>query len=236
MGLKNKLNNAIKNPNKAIKKIYSKMDDIAGKKLFGNTVGLKKNLEGNFQVSRKYNFDKIKNSNSVELIKNQISLLGKPYGKNLIQSIEKEFNEKIEDVNYSFVVSEYNGKVYQRFIKLAIKNIPSLKYLLTDEIKEILQDYYQGNFKVIRLSCWRNYHVPKEILENNEIFSNNWHCDKRGTHELKLFVNVGNVSEEDGPFHVINHERTKQLVKKGFQNKQKNPLHPISVPIFPISL
>jgi len=217
MGLE-KLGRALKNPKKAIKKTYAKVDESAGKKLFGNTVGFSRNFSGQIsQIRNKKDIEK--NPLSEKLLNQQYLAFGKPYEPTLIHEIRKKYEKMLEDDQYSFVVSEYKGKIYQRFIKLAIQNIPDLKKLVTDEIKQVIEGYYGGHFKVQRIACLRNYHIPKEIEKENELFSNKWHCDKRNTDLLKMFVNLSDVTEKDGPLHVISKNRTRDLMQMGFRNR-----------------
>jgi len=61
MGFGSKIKRAIKNPEKAIKGTYHKIDQSAGKAIFGNTVGMKHNLNGTINLlknnpSNKLNF------------------------------------------------------------------------------------------------------------------------------------------------------------------------------------
>ena len=52
MGLGGKISRSIKNPKKVIQRNYNRVDDLAGKKLFGNTVGFKRNLVGTKELSK----------------------------------------------------------------------------------------------------------------------------------------------------------------------------------------
>ncbi len=219
MGFSSKLGRAIKDPRRVIRKTYEKVDESAGKKLFGNTVGLSRNVLGQFsQNLNKKNIGKT-SFLAEKLLDKQYLTVGKPFDALLMNKIKERYDKMIRDNNYSFVVSEYEGKEYQRFIKFAIKNIPELKKLLTDEIVDIIEGYYGSHFKVIRVSCWRNYHIPTEIEDKNELFSNKWHCDKRSTKLLKLFVNLSDITEKDGPFHVQSKQQTKELMQKGFNSR-----------------
>ena len=49
-----------------------------------------------------------------------------------------------------------------------------------------------------------------------ELFGKRWHCDGSTTDQLKFFVYLTDVTEEDGPLHIQTIERTKELMKRGF--------------------
>jgi len=76
----------------------------------------------------------------------------------------------IEDDEFSFVRSEYNGKVYSRMINRAHKQIPQIKNMITRELKELISEYFGGNFQIVYTAMWRNYHVPPEVQAEKEIF------------------------------------------------------------------
>ena len=121
MGFTRKLAKAIKNPSKTVDGLGRKLDNTAGKKIFGNTVGLKYNLKG------------IKKSTNSEFAKNEYLLLGQPFDKSLIKTIRERFSEIIEDDKYSDAHTVFEGKVYQRHIKRPNSFIPEIKKILTDE-------------------------------------------------------------------------------------------------------
>jgi len=106
-------------------------------------------------------------------------------------------------------------------LHMAYKNFQEIGKLLTDEIKELIQARYQSNFQVTHVMCWRNYHAPAQMLGGKEIFSNMWHCDHSNTAVEKLFVNLSDVGDDDGPFHIMPIDRTKEIIKMGYGHRRK---------------
>tara|TARA_B110000438_G_scaffold209326_1_gene201209 strand:- start:5650 stop:6528 length:879 start_codon:yes stop_codon:yes gene_type:complete len=204
-----------------IKHVYHRVDYSAGKKIFGNTVGVKNNLSGSLKSIQKNSSDlNVKNRSQIsELIKNQVLLLKNPYDSELIEIIREKYNNLIGDTKTSYETGVFEGKAYSRHINKVQDHIQELPQLITDDIVEIVQGYYQGNFNVRYIGAWRNFHVPKDIEEKTELFSNNWHCDNRSTEYLKLFVTLEDITDDDGPFHIMTQGRTKQLMKKGFGSR-----------------
>jgi len=227
---KEEIPKAIKNPRNAAKVARVRLDSVIGKLLFKNTAGLESNLKGlKTQSKIKKTRTKIvppekENSYVKELRKNGLVNLGYPFDKSIIQKITKKYNNMIEDDRHSFVRSQYDGKVYSRMINRIGEKIPELEELLSDEIKEMVSEYYQGNFQVLYLTMWRNYHVPPEVSAKKEMFSSNWHCDGGDSTVTTLFVNITEVSNRNGPFHIMSKQRTKELVKMGFKSRHEYKL------------
>jgi len=213
-----------KSPKKIMKYLRRYIDESASKAIYGNVAGFKENLEGRRKISStrsKLKFDQSKEPLIKELKKNAVLGLGNPYDKSLIETIQKKYNSLIENDEGSYVRTEYKGKAYSRQIKLVQKEIPELAQLLTDDIIQFIEGWYDGHFQVKYLICWRNYHVPPEVVKEAETFSDRWHCDRRSTDIFKLFVNISDVTEKDGPFHIQTIPRTKELMKTGFGNRHK---------------
>jgi hypothetical protein len=204
-----------------IKHVYHRVDYSAGKKIFGNTVGIKNNLSGSLKIVQKdtSNLNGENLSEISELIKKQVLVLKNPYDSKLIDSIRKKYNNLINNDKTSYETGIFEGKAYSRHVNKIQEHIEELPQLITDDIVDIVEGYYQGNFNVRYIGAWRNIHVPKDIEEKTELFSNNWHCDNRSTEYLKLFVTLEDITDDDGPFHIMTQDRTKQLMKKGFGSR-----------------
>lgn len=217
MGIGGKISRSIKNPKKTVIRNFNRVDDIAGKKLFGNTVGFKRNVVGSKELSKGKRSD-LENDNPLafELQKNQFLLLPDFYDDLLIDDVRTQFDQLIENDNSSIQLSVVDGKCYSRHIMEPASNLPIVKKFINEKIIKILTDFYGRNFMVKQINCFRNYHVPLEITSKHEMFADHWHCDRRNISEMKLFVCLRDVTEKDGPFHVQTLERTKQLMKLGF--------------------
>ena len=97
--------------------------------------------------------------------------------------------------------------------------LPEIAELFNEKITHLLKNYYSsGNFSILHVDCRRHYHVPSEIDPTLELFGVRWHCDKRPTDQIKLFVYLSDVTEDDGPFHAIPLNRTRDLMKMGFDS------------------
>jgi hypothetical protein len=218
VGITSKIKRAIKNPNKTIKGTYSKIDQNAGKKLFGNTVGLKHNLHGTLNKANVGDSVKSNDPQIMQFQKNGYISLGVKYDEKLVESIKQKYDKMIENDKFSFGSGIDKEKIFKRQIIDPHINIPEVESILTEEMIDMIKGYYGGNFHVVRVDLWRTYHIPKELQEN-DLISNRWHCDNRKTDRLKLFVNLSDVSENDGPLHLQAIPRTKELMKMNFKNR-----------------
>jgi hypothetical protein len=222
---KDEIPKAIKNPKNAVKVARVRLDNVMGKLLFKNTAGLEANFKGiqtqsKIKKTRKKNISLEKENHNIKKLRNDGFVdLGHILDESLLEKIKEKYEMMIEDEKYSFVRSEFEGKVYSRMINQIGEKIPELKDLLTDEIKKMISEYYEGNFQVIYVTMWRNYHVPTEISSKKELFSSNWHCDGGDSTVTTLFINISDVTEDQGPFRIVSSGRTKELVKMGFKSR-----------------
>lgn len=140
------------------------------------------------------------------------------YNPELIDKIKTKYNQVIEDDKYTNKIV-IDDKVYCKHINRGLTVIPEAAELVNDKVRNLLQNYYRGHFKVMRFYCGRNYHIPKHVLDKQEVYANRWHCDGDNTTFVKLFVYLSDVTEMDGPFHIQRKKRTKELIKMGFGNR-----------------
>lgn len=202
---------------KRVKHLYHRVDYAAGKKLFGNTIGVKNNFKGSLKNAQGGSSIKDVNDPRInELRTKQYLVLNDHYDQKLIETIRAKYNERIENENTSYRSSIVDGKSYSSHITKPHNQINELSELITDEIKDLVKGYYQRDFEIRHIAAWRNKSPPKEIEAKSELFSNHWHCDNRSTEFLKLFVPLIDLTEDDGPFHIMSQQRTKQVMKMGY--------------------
>ena len=227
---KSEISKGIKNPKNAAHVAYARLNFTTGKMFFKNAAGFKANMEGRKTRNMlKRTHTKIiskeqQNPNISKFREVGFVNLEQPFDKKLFSQVKDKYEKMIEDDRYSFVRSEYNGKVYSRMLNRTFKIIPEIKELLTKDILDMIEEHYQGNFQILHVMLWRNYHVPSEVQKESEIFSSSWHNDGQDTADSTIFVNVSNVTEEDGPLHLQSIERTEHLIKNGFRTRRETGL------------
>jgi len=220
LGFGAKIKRAIKNPEAAIKGTYQKIDQSTGRAIFGNTGGLKHNISGSINLMKNSRYNLKSNDPITEQFKtNGYLKLEFKYDRSVIDKIRTKYDKMVEDDKFSFGSGQYDGKFYKRQIIDPHLNIPETLTLLTDEIVELIKQYYGGYFQVVRIDMWRTYFIPPELQEK-DLISNKWHCDNRKIDRLKLFVNLSDVTEKDGPLHVQSIPRTKEIMKMKFGHRE----------------
>jgi len=220
MGLFKKLRTSIKNPKKAASIVFNKVDEGAGKKLFGNTTGVVRSISGRNTLNTIMDSELAKNNPELfHLKKHGFTKYTNSYEKLMINELSVKFDKLIEDDKTSFPIAGYKGKINSRAIKNPEKCFPELTKLLTNDIREFISGYYRTNYKIKYIYCGRNYSVPEAIQKEHEMFSNFWHMDRNNSSELKFFVYLSDVTEKDGPFRLQSKIRTKELIKMGYGNR-----------------
>ncbi len=167
-----------------------------------------------------------KNQNVVPFLhKNKYAPVSLELPPELVKEIHAKVCEYIEDDQFSYVRGAHYGnskdQYYTRAMRNVVTNIPQVREVLTPELESILTEYFDTNIGVTSVLLWRNYHVPEDN-ENRIVFSNDWHNDNIAPTELKLFVNITDVTENHGPLHVISEQESKRLFsEKAFKGRKK---------------
>jgi len=210
--------------NRFIKRKIDNMDSTLGKKFYGNTSGFKKNLSGKKnQLLAKTQSNYHKNENVdpsiIELKKKGFLIFERQVDQKTIHEIQKKYEEIINDDRYSHIRAQNEGKIVSRATFHAHKNFPELSKLLTKELIKKIEGWYEGYFRVKRISCWRNYHLPPEIA-SKDIIANRWHCDQDPSDLYGIIIVLSDVGEDCGPFTIQSIERTKELMKMGYGTRE----------------
>lgn len=212
------LKRSIKDPKGAVDFLYKrgiwKADHFMSKKMYGNASGFLSNFVGRKKLTK----DNLKPSKFRD---NGYDALGIPYENDLIEKIVSKYNKLITDDKYALKRFN-NDEVYRIELKNASKVIPELGGLINKKITTLLEDYYGSHFAVKVVSCWRNYNIKEDYIKGTkkEFFSSRWHCDRLSVEKAKLFVNLTDVTEKDGPLHLQPRPRTKELIKMGFGSRE----------------
>lgn len=196
-------------------------------------------LDGHFTGYAKYHlirlFSNVKTTGNHELLakdllENQYAKVDLNIPSETLQKIQAKISEYIEDENYSSPRgkrSPADGKFYSRALKKLAVNIPEVKEIISPELDDMIKEYFGTNYAVTSVLCWRNYHVP-ETNENKYFYSNEWHNDYMEPKELKLFINMTDVTEDDGPLHVVSSSTTTEWVDRGVFQGRQNPANDIA--------
>lgn len=207
------------------------INKTAGKSFFNTFCSFSSVVERKYRVARARQAADIDVSDASNPWKNpekHLMELGETYDDKLISTMQSQFEDAIQDDNNIEKIT-HDGEVYARQVdsfdsgsKLDVATaVPALSGIINREIIELLEQYYGAYFKPDFAKIYRNYHIPPEVNEQTGIYSDRWHCDSYGVDGIKLFVNLNDVTENHGPFHVISREDTKRLVGAGFDRQRE---------------
>lgn len=211
----------IRNPGKAFRYAYDMTDRKLGQFAFDKPVGFRNVVAGNLALKRAQRSSDVRVDIDQE-VNDEFVELGRPFDNSLIQTIQDKYESLIEDHRYGKILSEYEGKEYLRSLGSwdddfdLFEQIPELTDLIDDNVAALIRQYYGSHFQPIRVQAYRTYHIPEWVIEETELYSNYWHCDAHPVDHVKLFVYLSDVSEADGPFHVIDKNETERLLEAGF--------------------
>jgi hypothetical protein len=103
---------------------------------------------------------------------------------------------------------EYVGEGFTK--TKVFDEIPSFMMGIIREEKTSIQNYLGKNFLAEKVVSYVNLQLPSWAL-NYDVYSNIWHMDSHdGLRLLKIFVNLEDTSDEDGPLFYMNRKDTKR--------------------------
>lgn len=204
------------------------------KLLFGNAVRFPYNVHGlasEWLARRRSSVERDGMDERAETLRGEGYVeLGQPHDPTLVESLADTFQRLIENDEYAkprYPMDLDTEEAYSWTLRDPVSDFPELLDLITDDIVDILRNYYGSNVELYtdRTTAGRNAHVPRAVVEASETFSNYWHCDSHRTDKIKLFVPLGDVTEDDGPLHVITKSQTKRLVRNDHYSHRERDSH-----------
>ena len=89
--------------------------------------------------------------------------------------------------------------------------VPLLDKLITKNIEETLESFFQSHFRIINFHLYRNRTPSGFGVTDAYGATANWHTDGSTSESLKLFFMVSNVTSHNGPMEVISKKETKMV-------------------------
>jgi hypothetical protein len=198
--------------------------------VFGNTNQLTCNFAGAFEIAKARSLSsttRYKTSNQIiadKINSDGISYLENFYDQTTIKKVRDQFLEAIEQEHRSMKRSnrraQKSGIIFSRIIKDIPQNLSQVVDLVDAKLIAILQTVYRAEFQITEIQAWRNYHIPSDIDQSLDVFSNRWHMDNIRKDFLKLFILISDVGESDGPLHVMTKARTREIIRNGYHNRK----------------
>ena len=95
-----------------------------------------------------------------------------------------------------------------------IKNL--LNKILNNSLKNTMsyfEKYFNAKISPAYIMLKRHYHYERENI-SDEIFNNNFHNDAYALTHFKAFINLKDVSKNDGPLEIVSKNNTNKFIKK----------------------
>jgi len=203
--------------NKIIKILFLRnpVDVFLGRIFFGNDSSFRKNLQGKLALKNNRISSKINISNdSLYFKKNGFVKAKKIVPINEIQKLREKFIYEIscvtdwkKNLRYDFT-SLNNPNFFKKFSE--VKNI------FNDKMCKILEDYYNGYFKVTNVHIYRIIKNQNSSLEDVRSYGSTiaWHNDGSRSDSVKIFVALDKIDENSGPMEFVSKKETKNIFRK----------------------
>jgi hypothetical protein len=141
-------------------------------------------------------------------------------------NLKDEIYEYIEKFNIKKIIK--NGKVVQAKLLLNDEDKKQLIIKIKKKLKPLiskLENYFDCDVFIADVKLLRNYsHNDKYNLEK-EHYANHFHQDSYLITYNKIFVNLMDINEDDGPLEIIPNEKTKLFIKS-FNYKERHNYNP----------
>ena len=153
------------------------------------------------------------------------------------QKIKKFHNSGFTKINISFKkeIEEYKDKLFLNNQELKENKKRVILELSENDRKDLsikikqkllplikkLENYFNCDVIISDIMAFRNYNHADALNLNKEHFANHFHQDSYMMTYNKIFINLMDISEEDGPLEIISRENKASFVKS-FNYKDRN--------------
>lgn len=192
--------------------------------IFGNTAGARQNLYGH--IHKKY--CTLKGAKPKFLAKDEDTIRA---AKTLKDTGFVKLDNWLDSADVAVVSKKMSDLVDQKGIQHddylttlhseeITKSIPEIFNFMTPKIQSILEDYFNSSVLVHETSFRRTFHIPQDVLDAGEVYSNHWHCDTCPISEIAMFVILSDVTPDDGPTAIIDRAATREMIGRGYKDRR----------------
>ena len=161
--------------------------------------------------------------------------------ENFVKEYHVEGFAKLNKIN-SKIIDEINSELKDQSLNAGLNNqinfkiTPKIfgivKKLINNDLDKylkLLEKYYNQKINLAYLTISRNYETSKEYNNNSyfvskkmEPYSNFYHTDGYVFNMFKIFINLQDVNEDEGPLHLVKKEKSKKFIKlKKFYSRER---------------
>ena len=195
---------------------WAAVDEWMGRRLTGNPRGVGNDLAGAWEIFRarlaaKERIERRGDPAVQSLDAHGYADLGVAYDRALIERIKEAYRRAVDDPSQT----RDRRTQWARQLVKPLSAVPEALQLFDARLREIVERYYGGPFKIYKFQLRSNFHAPGDVTSEEEVYNNYWHVDDRPTSVLKVFINLTDVTEADGPFECLERSESQRLVRSG---------------------
>lgn len=197
--------------------LRSRINILPGRRLFFNDGGLISNIVGRYikkrdsRRSKLAGFKSITNNESIALNQQGFVISSTRANSNTIRKLADQWDRWV--TRYEF---PEDGRLQLSSADLRedlSEFRPLLESLISEDIKQTLESYFDGNFRIINYHIYRNKKPDLTGIVDSYGATANWHTDGSTSESIKLFFMLSDVTETNGPMEIISREDTKKVIK-----------------------
>tara|TARA_A100001011_G_C14294473_1_gene837790 strand:+ start:1122 stop:2027 length:906 start_codon:yes stop_codon:yes gene_type:complete len=121
-----------------------------------------------------------------------------------------QLNNVIEIDNVDNNQSQFKFSLNSNSIQIIKKLLNSKKFL---DLKDKLEKYFNSHMYLIDVKVARNFPIEKKIEHKMNLYSNNYHVDYYTVNFFKMFINLHDVDDTQGPMNFYSKKNSKKFIK-----------------------
>ena len=80
-------------------------------------------------------------------------------------------------------------------------------------LKEKIENYFNLKMYIINVDISRNFPINKNIEHSANLYSNNYHVDYYIMNYFKMFINLHDVDDTQGPMNLYSKKNSKKFIR-----------------------
>ena len=195
---------------------FTALDEWMGRRFTGNPRGISNDVGGAWEIFRarlaaKERPPRRGDPAVASLAERGFADLGVFYDPALIERIKVAFRRAVDDPE----LTRDRRTQWARQLVKPLSAVPEALQLFDARLRGIVERYYGGPFRIYKFQLRSNFHAPGDVTSAEEVYNNYWHVDDRPTSVLKVFINLSEVTDADGPFECLERAESQRLVRSG---------------------
>ncbi|MEM7304654.1 MAG: hypothetical protein AAF372_03920 [Pseudomonadota bacterium] len=140
-----------------------------------------------------------------------------PVLKDVIDDCTRLYDEKIQQYDADYFVKNPNkGFLLTLSSDQELLKIPSIYKLITSEfVLDTVYSYLQQPFVLSTIRLWWS------VVNETEIRSQKFHIDDEDLTQVKMFINISDITEDHGPFKFITADLSDQIISQNNHAKHR---------------